>query len=135
MNCNNCSLCSFSDPTCIWGTGSTKAQIMVVNSYASESDEEMGAAVMPSSLSDRLESIGVDPNKVYYTNAIKCCCPKGTKYKVGDIKKCKAHLDREIEQIKPQYILLLGAQALKATIDGSITELNGVMVEKDGNCI
>lgn len=132
MNCNNCSLCSFSDPTCIWGTGSTKAQIMVVNSYASESDEEMGAAVMPSSLSDRLESIGVDPDKVYYTNAIKCCCPKGTKYKVGDIKKCKAHLDKEIEQIKPQYILLLGAQALKATIDGSITELNGVMVEKDG---
>lgn len=105
---------------------------MVINSYASEMDEEEGAAVMPSSLVERLKSLGVDPNEVYYTNAIKCACPKGTKYKVGDIKKCKVHLDKEIAEVKPEYILVLGAQALKATVDGSITELNGVMVEKEG---
>lgn len=105
---------------------------MVINSYASEMDEEEGAAVMPSSLVERLKSLGVDPKEVYYTNAIKCACPKGTKYKVGDIKKCKVHLDKEIAEVKPEYILVLGAQALKATVDGSITELNGVMVEKEG---
>lgn len=105
---------------------------MVINSYASEMDEEEGAAVMPSSLVERLKSLGVDPKEVYYTNAIKCACPKGTKYKVGDIKKCKVHLDKEIDEVKPEYILVLGAQALKATVDGSITELNGVMVEKEG---
>ena len=132
MACNDCNLCSFSDPTCIWGSGNKKAKIMVINSYASEQDEEVGAAVMPSSLIDKLHSIGVDPDKVYYTNAIKCCCPRGTKFKVGDIKKCKVHLDKEIAEVKPEYILILGAQAMKATIDGSITELNGVMVEKDG---
>lgn len=132
MSCNDCSLCAFSDPSCIWGTGNPKAKIMVINSYASEMDEEEGAAVMPSSLVERLKSLGVDPKEVYYTNAIKCACPKGTKYKVGDIKKCKVHLDKEIAEVKPEYILILGAQALKATVDGSITELNGVMVEKDG---
>lgn len=132
MDCSNCNLCSFSDPTCIWGSGNPRAQVMVVNSYASELDEERGAAVMPSSLIERIQAIGLDPSQVYYTNAIKCACPKGTKYKVGDIKKCKQHLDKEIAEVKPQYVLLLGAQALKATIDGSITELNGIMVEKDG---
>lgn len=132
MTCNNCNLCSFSDPSCIWGSGNHKAQVMVVNSYASGHDEEMGAAVMPSSLVERLRSIGVDPEEVYYTNAIKCACPRGTKYKVGDIKKCKVHLDQEIAEVQPEYVLVLGAQALKATIEGSITELNGVMVEKDG---
>lgn len=132
MDCNNCNLCSFSDPTCIWGSGNPRAQVMVVNSYASELDEERGEAVMPSSLIERIKAIGLDPNQVYYTNAIKCACPKGTKYKVGDIKKCKQHLDKEIAEVKPQYVLLLGAQSLKATIDGSITELNGIMVEKDG---
>ena len=132
MTCSNCNLCSFSDPTCIWGSGNSRAQVMVVNSYASELDEERGAAVMPSSLIERIQAIGLDPNQVYYTNAIKCACPKGTKYKVGDIKKCKQHLDKEIAEVKPQYVLLLGAQALKATIEGSITELNGIMVEKDG---
>lgn len=132
MACNDCNLCAFSSPTCIWGTGPSKAKVMVVNSYATEQDEQEGAAVMPSSLVERLRAIGLDPEKVYYTNAIKCACPRGTKYKVGDIKKCKQHLDKEIAEVQPTYVLVLGAQALKATVDGSITELNGVMVEKDG---
>lgn len=132
MGCNLCNLCAYSEPSCIWGTGNPRAKIMVINSYASEKDEEMGEAVMPSSLVEKLEAMGVNPDKVYYTNAIKCACPRGTKYKVGDIKKCKTHLDQEIAEVKPQYVLVLGAQALKATVDGSITELNGVMIEKDG---
>lgn len=132
MACHDCNLCAFSSPTCIWGAGPSKAKVMVVNSYATEQDEQEGAAVMPSSLVERLRAIGLDPEKVYYTNAIKCACPRGTKYKVGDIKKCKHHLDKEIAAVQPTYVLVLGAQALKATVDGSITELNGVMVEKDG---
>ena len=132
MACHDCNLCAFSSPTCIWGAGPSKAKVMVVNSYATEQDEQEGAAVMPSSLVERLRAIGLDPEKVYYTNAIKCACPRGTKYKVGDIKKCKQHLDKEIAEVQPTYVLVLGAQALKATVDGSITELNGVMVEKGG---
>ena len=132
MACHDCNLCAFSSPTCIWGAGPSKAKVMVVNSYATEQEEQEGAAVMPSSLVERLRAIGLDPEKVYYTNAIKCACPRGTKYKVGDIKKCKKHLDKEIAEVQPTYVLVLGAQALKATVDGSITELNGVMVEKDG---
>ena len=132
MACHDCNLCAFSSPTCIWGAGPSKAKVMVVNSYATEQDEQEGAAVMPSSLVERLRAIGLDPEKVYYTNAIRCACPRGTKYKVGDIKKCKQHLDKEIAAVQPTYVLVLGAQALKATVDGSITELNGVMVEKDG---
>lgn len=132
MACHDCNLCAFSSPTCIWGAGPSKAKVMVVNSYATEQDEQEGAAVMPSSLVERLRAIGLDPEKVYYTNALKCACPRGTKYKVGDIKKCKKHLDKEIAEVQPTYVLVLGAQALKATVDGSITELNGVMVEKDG---
>ena len=132
MACHDCNLCAFSSHTCIWGAGPSKAKVMVVNSYATEQDEQEGAAVMPSSLVERLRAIGLDPEKVYYTNAIKCACPRGTKYKVGDIKKCKQHLDKEIAAVQPTYVLVLGAQALKATVDGSITELNGVMVEKDG---
>lgn len=132
MACHDCNLCAFSSPTCIWGAGPSKAKVMVVNSYATEQDEQEGAAVMPSSLVERLRAIGLDSEKVYYTNAIKCACPRGTKYKVGDIKKCKQHLDKEIAAVQPTYVLVLGAQALKATVDGSITELNGVMVEEDG---
>jgi len=104
---------------------------MVVNSYAGDADDEAGRAVMPKALRERLEGIFVNPDKVYYTNAIKCACPKGTKYKVGDIKKCRAHLEEEIARVKPKFVLLLGAQAVKATIDVPITKSNGVRIDRD----
>lgn len=132
MACSLCDLCNFSDPSCIWGTGPKHSQVMVINSYSSEVDEEAGQAVIPRALWQRLVDLGLDPKKIYYTNAIKCACPRGTKYKVSDIKKCRTHLQEEIAKVKPSYVLLLGAQAVKATIDVSLTETLGTAVEKDG---
>jgi DNA polymerase-1 len=132
MGCRECGLNVHSDPTCIPGSGNPKAKIMIVNSYAGDQDEEAGEAVMSPHILDYIKKLDIDPGDVYYTNAIKCRAPKGTKFKVGEIKKCKVHLDAEIAKVKPQYVLLVGAQSVKATIDGSITELNGVTVEKDG---
>lgn len=132
MGCNLCNLCNFSDPSCIPGRGPRPAYIMVINSYASLEDEKAGHAIVPQALQDRLGGLGVDPQQIYYTNAIKCACPKGTKYKVGDIKKCKVHLQKEMELVRPKYVLLLGAQAVKATVDVPITESNGTPIEMDG---
>lgn len=132
MSCKRCGLCNLSITSNIPGYGKSPSPIMIINSYASDSDEEAGHAVIPKALQIRLESIGIDHRKVYYTNAIKCACPRGTKFKVGDIKKCREHLLEEIEKVNPKFILLLGAQAVKATIDVPITESNGVLIERDG---
>lgn len=132
MSCDKCNLCNLSDVNNIPGYGPKQAKIMVVSSYASEEDEKTGHATIPRDLWSRLANIGVDPNKVYYTNAIKCACPRGTKFKVGDIKKCSSYLQEEITRVKPQFVLLLGAQAVKATVDVPITESNGVLIERDG---
>ena len=131
--CNQCSLCQLSDPTCIMGSGPKEAEIMVINSYATDLDEENEVATIPDQLQSRLEAMGINTEEIYYTNAIKCNAPRGTKYKVGDINKCKKlYLDEEIAQVKPKYVLLLGAQALKATLNESITSVNGVVIEKEG---
>lgn len=132
MGCEACGLCKYSDPTCIWGSGNTKSSIMIINSYAGDQDEDEGVATMSRELVNRLQSIGIDPDSIYYTNLIKCRAPKGTKYKVGEIKKCKSHTLEEISNIKPKYILLIGAQATKALLDRPITECNGVPQELDG---
>ena len=131
--CNQCSLCQLADPTCIMGSGPKQAEIMIINSYATDLDEENEIATIPDQLKARLEGMGINTEEIYYTNAIKCNAPRGTKYKVGDINKCKKlYLEEEISQVKPKYILLLGAQALKATLNESITSVNGVIIEKDG---
>lgn len=128
-SCRDCGLHIHSEPTCIPGTGNLKSDIMIINSYANDLDEENRGATIPPYLKDYIDKLG---KEVYYTNAIKCRTPKGTKYKVGDINKCKKHLELEISQVKPKYVLLIGAQALKATVGGAITTLNGVTIEKGG---
>lgn len=131
--CKECSLCQLSDPTCIMGSGPKQADIMVINSYATSLDEENEIATIPDSLGSRLKGMGIKLEEIYYTNAIKCSAPRGTKYKVGDINKCKKlYLEEEIAKVKPKYVLLLGAQALKATLNEAITTVNGVVLEKNG---
>ena len=133
MECRECPLNIHSSPTCLPGRGNKESDIMIINSYASDADEEEGKATPGGNLTKFLADLGLKEKDYYYTNAIKCRCPKGTKYKVSDIKKCsKLYLQAEIEKVNPKYILLIGSQALKATIEGNITTICGVPIEKDG---
>ncbi len=127
--CRECGLHVHSEPTCIPGSGNPKADIMIINSYAGDMDEENREATIPPHLQEFIDRLGKD---VYYTNAIKCRTPRGIKYKVGEINKCKKHLEVEIAQVKPKYVLVIGAQALRATVGGAITTLNGVTIEEGG---
>ena len=77
--CKECSLCQLADPTCIMGSGPKEAEIMIINSYATDLDEENEIATMPDQLRARLSGMGLDPDEIYYTNAIKCSVPRGTK--------------------------------------------------------
>ncbi|ASZ76646.1 DNA polymerase I [Clostridium phage CP3] len=124
MRCNNCNLYTHSAPSCIEGTcvgKKKKPRIMVINSLANDRDEANRIATPDKSLLDKME--GLD---FYYTNAIKCRTPKGTKIKVSEIKKCQEHLLKEIEKYKPEYVMILGSQALKMLSNEGITSICGV---------
>lgn len=130
--CDLCNLCGFSNPSCIWGTGPKKADIMIINASAGDKDEESGEATMEGIVKRTLENCDYDLDKVYYTNAIKCRTPKGYKIKVSEIKKCRDYLQEEIKKVKPKYVLLLGAQACQAALDMKMSELQGTPYKKDG---
>lgn len=132
MECNNCDLCKFSSPSCIPGSGSKKAKVMIINSYAGDEDEAAGEATPEKIVKGQFEELGYDMSKVYYTNAVKCRTPKKYKIKVSEVKKCREHLLKEIKRVKPQYVLMLGAQACQAALDMKISELQGTPYEKDG---
>lgn len=114
------------------GSGNTSSPIMIVNSYATAVDHNTGEARASGHLKEYLEQIGLTEDDYYYTNAIKVFHEKGYKYKVSDITPDKPALKAEIEAMRPQYVLLVGAQALKATIGGNITSTAGTIIEVDG---
>jgi uracil-DNA glycosylase family 4 len=58
-----------------------------------------------------IQNAGVNIERVYYTNSVKCPCkPKEAKVLY---EKCKSHLHRQIQLIKPKALVVIGSAAVK----------------------
>lgn len=78
-----------------------------------------------------LEAVGIDPEEVYITNMAKCRPPENRTPTNPELKACRHYLETEIDTVDPEYILLLGATALKFIKKTKITELRGTVFEVD----
>lgn len=69
------------------------------------------------------ETAGLDPDDIWYTSTVKCAVPDGRDIKPRELKTCGAsYLTTEIEKVKPQFILLMGNEAMLA-----VTKRSGIM--------
>lgn len=117
-DCALCKLCATADVVCQIGFGPQQADVMVVSKMANSKQWQEDMEL-------ELREMGLDPSKVFYTQAIKCRTfdqnPSNS-----DIKACKKYLDEEIEHVKPKFILALGNEALLGLIGRSgITKYRG----------
>jgi uracil-DNA glycosylase family 4 len=135
-SCNKCELSQFANNTCIQGVGPETARVMIVGdnpNYTEDNKGEYGHGNPQKLLDQLIESVGLDPDEVYYTPAVKC--RKGEKGKVsaGALKACKEYLAEELARVKPEYVITLGATALKAlTNKAKITEIHGKIIDHKG---
>src|SRR5690606_29717542 len=68
-----------------------------------------------------------DPDAVYLTNVLKCRPPGGRAAHADEVAACMPHLQRQIDILRPRFILVLGrlaAQALLGTRE-SLDALRG----------
>lgn len=131
-NCELCILHQSSKNVCIWGHGGGGG--FVVGEAPGREEAKTGKPFMGKAGQfgrPILAEFGLeDP---YITNAAKCRPPNNRKPEPNELKACKPYLLEEIEARKPKAILLWGATAMKACIGKTgITEMNGQVVEKDG---
>jgi len=84
---------------------------------------------------DTSKAYGVDPSSWYVTYLFKCLHPedanKGSRLKAGWLAESFPILQYEIQQVAPSYILLFGAEAVKAVFGhkAKITELTGSVLD------
>ena len=87
-------------------------------------------------LLDRLLlEVGLNPEKdLYICNVVKCRPPQNRRPKRGDLTACRPWLDRQIDQVNPRVIVLLGATAVESLlgIKGGMTQLRGQWLSWDG---
>ena len=59
-------------------------------------------------LDQMLHSIGMDEEKVYIANVLKCRPPNNRDPAIEEISQCSAYLTQQINSIQPSMILALG---------------------------
>lgn len=117
-NCSLCKLCSTADTVCELGYGPKNPSIMVVSKMANSRDWQRDLEL-------ELTEMGLDLSEIYFTQALKCRTFDQDASN-ADIKACRTYLDKEIDLLRPRWILALGNEALLATIGRSgITKYRG----------
>jgi DNA polymerase-1 len=109
---------------------------MVIGEAPGEREDSTGRPFVGSSgklLKRLLEDAGIDYKRAYLTNAVHCRPPMNKTPTPAQIRECKVWLDKEVQAVKPKFVLLLGNTALQAwTGKTGIRKMRGRALEQAG---
>lgn len=118
LSCKVCGLCAMGARSWgICGEGPRAADLMVIGEYPGWHEDSAGRPWMGRAgqfIRDALARSGVDPDRVFYTNLLRCKPPAGFVLKPQHWGACGTFLRQELEWVKPTAILLCGEQAAAA---------------------
>lgn len=137
-DCTACDLYRSCQIVNLMGRGPENPKIVIVLDSPGYAEDNSGKPLdgrMRDFIAGLLEEVGIKLKDCYITNAVKCKPPNGYKIKVKEINACKPFLEKEIKVLKPRFVLLMGATALKSFMGkekAKITEDHGKIFERDG---
>jgi uracil-DNA glycosylase family protein len=129
----------------VFGEGSGKATVMLVGEQPGDQEDRSGRPfVGPAGklLDEALAEAGIDRSEVYITNVVKhfkwSPAERGRrrihkKPRYSEIKACRPWLDRELEVVKPQVLVCLGASAAQALLGKGfrVSRQRGKLIQSD----
>jgi uracil-DNA glycosylase family protein len=140
--CRGCELYKLGTQT-VFGEGSPHARVMFVGEQPGDREDLEGKPfVGPAGkiLDKGLEAAGIDRNDVYVTNAVKHFKwePRGKrrihkKPNQLEINACRPWLEAEVDVVKPDVIVCLGATAAQSLLGRTfkVTERRGELIQHD----
>jgi uracil-DNA glycosylase len=143
QGCRGCALWEDATQT-VFGEGpARKAKLMLVGEQPGDREDREGRPfVGPAGrlLDQALVDAGIDRDEAYVTNVVKHFKwrPAGKRRlhqrpNAEEIRACRPWLDSELEVVKPEALVALGATAAKALLGSSfkVTQQRGEFVESD----
>ena len=132
--CKGCDLYKRGTQT-VFGEGPRTARVMFVGEQPGDQEDKAGHPfVGPAGnvLNSTLDKVGIDRDEVYVTNAVKHFKwePRGkrrihSKPSARQVTACKPWLKAEVEVIKPDVVVALGATAAQAMLGNSFKVTQG----------
>ena len=135
--CQNCIL-SQGRTRAVPGEGPEDADIMFIGEGPGFHEDRQGRPFVGAAgnyLNELLEKIGLNREKVYITNVVKCRPPGNRDPQPEEIEACRSYLDTQIEEIRPRLIITLGRFSMQRYFPGaSISRIHG-QPKRVGNVI
>lgn len=108
--CMNCPL-GTTRTNFVFGSGNPNADLMVIGEAPGADEDKQGLPFVGRAgqlLTKILESIGLQRDDVFICNILKCRPPSNRKPLVSETDECEPYLHKQIELVKPRFILALG---------------------------
>lgn len=135
-DCQNCAL-SKQRKKIVFGSGNPSSPILLIGEAPGVNEDLQGKPFVGEAgklLDKILAAINLSREKIFITNVIKCHPPKNRDPLPDEIIACEEWLNKQIEIIKPTFILILGRVAahslLKTT--NSLSGLRGKVFDLFG---
>ncbi len=141
QGCRGCPLYQHATQA-VMGEGPSGARVVLLGEKPGDKEDEQGHPfVGPAGreLSSALCTAGIDPKSVYITNVVKHfkVVQRGKrrihqKPTAGEVQACMPWLERELEIVRPELMVLLGATAAQAILGRQfrITRQRGVVIAR-----
>jgi DNA polymerase len=121
------------------GHGCVGAKYLLIGEAPGRQEDEAGVpfvGLAGKRLDKLLALAGIDLNDCYLSNVCRCRPPENRTPRKKEIKACQEFLWREIELVKPETIITLGATPLGLFAkSGGVSQLHGTVLEVDGQRI
>ncbi len=118
-NCLKCSLGALRK-NFVFGEGNPHARVMVIGEGPGADEDLQGKPFVGRAgqlLTDILKAIKFSREEVFIANIVKCRPPANRTPYDSEIQECRPYLIRQIELIKPSFILCLGSTAVQALLE------------------
>ncbi len=121
----------------VFGDGNPSADILIIGEAPGADEDKIGKPFVGKAgqlLTRIIESVKFSREDVYIANIVKCRPPNNRTPVEDEWKECLPYLIKQIELIKPKFIMLLGAVPFKALLgsDHQITKERGQVFNYNG---
>lgn len=134
--CQDCGLYASAKTVCLIGDGPVPCDVMLIGEAPGASEDDLGKPFVGASgdvLNQALERAGLPRNEIFVTNTAKCR-PSGNRTpRKAEMRACQKYLLRELEEVRPRFILLLGATALSILGKEGVEKSRGEVYDSMGS--
>jgi uracil-DNA glycosylase len=122
------------------GAGDVSARIMLIGEAPGANEDREGTPFIGRAgrfLDELLTASGLDRSAIYITSAVKCRPPDNRTPKDDEMETCrKLWLERQIELVDPQFIVLLGKAPLRQLFgkraEAKLSDIHGQVRIREG---